>query len=315
MNYVHHMKGQHTVWMGEICITSEDDRVVAWLTNNWILHMRKLSMINAIVVVDRLLQSILLSAVQEEYTMDARLIYSLTHDHLNVNSILTNGANDVLMRPVNDLISVAIVYKTVTTKEDTLLNCQSFKLPPLVLRLIRQLQRYFHALNAVDITKNILSIKQRLHLALNSHEHALKRFDDNEYSFIDAVIKNGSRVYAVKDNLSGPLVCMTDSAEMPVMVVHNRVTQELECNIKKGIEFINLTFHPIDANRRVEKYDVELRPPSLSHSYKHPVWTICPSCGGKYSLHNLPDGLFLYAEVVFEGFGGKSGDIYRFYFQ
>ena len=270
-------------------------------------------MIKAIVVIDRLLQSMLLFVLQEDYTMDTRLMYALTHHQPSIDSILTNDINSVLMRPANDFISIAIVCESVKPGKDATNHSQAFKTPSHAIRLMRQLQRHFYALNAVDVTKNLLSIKQRLQHALNSNTIALKRLDDKEFYFIDAVIKGGKKVCAIKDNLFGPLVCTTDSAEMPVMLIYNQLTRELECTIEKEIKVVTITFHPANADCSVEKYNVGLRPASLSHFYKHPVWTICSSYGGKYSLCNLPDGMFSYADVAFEGLGGKSGDIYRFY--
>ena len=282
------------------------------LTNNQ--GYEKLGMINAIIVIDGLLQSIVLSVLQEDYTMDTRLIYSLAHQHPRVDSILTNGGRSVLMRPANDFISIAVVYEAVGARKDAALNSQAVKTPPLVLRLMRQLQRHFYALNAVDVTRNILVVKQRLQCALNPRTNALKRLDDKEFYFIDAVIKANDKVHATKDNLSGPLVCISDAAEIPVMLVYDQVARELGCTVEKGIEMVSITLHLVSANCSAGEYDVELRPPSLSHFYKYPVWTICSSYGGKYSLCNLPDGVFSYAEVVFEGLACKSGDIYRFYF-
>ena len=267
-------------------------------------------MINAIVVLDRLLQSVLLAVPRQGYELDTQLLYSLKHHNYgNANSVLTNNTNDVLVRHANDFVSVAIVY------EDTSNGQSSRLLPPPTIRLIRQMQRHLYALDAVSIAKNILTIKQTLQNVLNKRESALKAFQEHEFCFIDAVMRKGKIVCAVRDDLCGPLISITDAAEMPVMVNYGKHEGELECIVSEGIGAVTLTLYPNDPSCNANEPDLKLKPPSLSHTYKHPTWTIHSSYGGKYSLCNLPRQSFSHADITFEGQRCKSGDICRFYFE
>lgn len=253
--------------------------------------------VEGIVIVDRLQQSILLTAK----LLSAGVTYQLTHAEVDDRKslVIVNREETILVRHASAELTIALLVGNAERCIDS------------AKRLVRMLAVHFE-----DTKTHTLDMRavHSLFVELLSRFQRTDRLFDNLGSpklghtqYIDCAMKAGEEPCAIVDDFR--IVKQTDPP-----IVLGCSGSRLTISIKEGLRAdVAVTIHGCACNAAT------LDPPTLAHSVSFSkdvlVWRLMVSCGGVYALDGVRQ--FSHADIEFECVDSesslmlRSGDLYR----